>query len=1004
MIIRYETREFFKTYTQDRNPSFRTNCLVLKALLDLMPQNREVTAQIEKTVKFVANYWWTTNGHIKDSTNTSPHFTTMLMSDAFTRLIELRDQRLVPTLDDPIFKDKVFLCLFQALTRTLQTQNSDGSWGTGLRSETTAYALLTLIRLSSLSSAPRVKLQLGQAIDKARSFLSKSFHPNQGPEQLWKEKSLSGSRILSQAYVLAAQRATAKQALPGKSIENRFGIPIAKIAIQTKYYGRQPWFMDVPEWLIQAFLVEGRLFLPQLKDVRYAVFPREVLAEDTCFDSIPFAWAAAGSVDRRLIAPEYLYQMMILTFLTRQYEQYAKNVLGVVFEGCLFEIEDVIHQIFEELETVDSRDQCFCGDHGNGHHGSSISTTGTVSLSEARSVLYRYISHVMNHPYVLMASHHDQDQLRSELLAFMLSRICSSTDDNSNLGVEEGALAKTTGSSSPDQTSHQLAFAFLCCMVGKQTSDGAVGLRRDFLDSPEQHYLVADLCRRLSILSFLSDAGPGATSEGLTSERRASLRSSSVGESHRHSFQSSMSSASATSSSYSDNSSPVSPVSSVSSAPASPSSLGTPMKTATHRALQSEPQDVEQASQLKRLLWHERKCLDTCLESLTEASTNDRTLNILKLFVDVSELSEQIFSDPNVGTYHANVDHQVLEKPQKTEQVHLADPPPPPAPPKKVERRGSVSAARAALEVAPLQPRRESRERNTHEQLRSQSSDCLSRTPSISTATDTPSRPSQDDIKLKGTTNTQREWNFNKANKIMQNRKASQSSIEISRIERIMADIDGGKSTDASLPTHPALRNKKAADLPKPKINPMLPYHPDAKLGKPLPAQERSKYEPIMAHGQTNGKARSSSDPKASEKSKSSRDLIGSIRRKKSEIRLPPAKEAEEQQFRRASLLQARAMVEAANANTSVQTRPSLSNKGEDRSNKAAKKSKSEDKARSLKLGKACEQQFWSSGWVKAPPPVNNNGEAALEAERVERMKKLKRASRLGGPRWRAPF
>ena len=66
LIIRYETREYFKTYTQDRNPSFVTNCHVLKALLDLIPGNGSQTPQIEKTVRYLCNRWWTTNGQVED--------------------------------------------------------------------------------------------------------------------------------------------------------------------------------------------------------------------------------------------------------------------------------------------------------------------------------------------------------------------------------------------------------------------------------------------------------------------------------------------------------------------------------------------------------------------------------------------------------------------------------------------------------------------------------------------------------------------------------------------------------------------------------------------------------------------------------------------------------------------------------------------------------------------------------------------------------------------------
>lgn len=66
LIIRYETRESFKTYTQDRNPSFRTNCHVLQSLLDLLPGNNQQMPQIEKCVRFICSLWWTTNGRIED--------------------------------------------------------------------------------------------------------------------------------------------------------------------------------------------------------------------------------------------------------------------------------------------------------------------------------------------------------------------------------------------------------------------------------------------------------------------------------------------------------------------------------------------------------------------------------------------------------------------------------------------------------------------------------------------------------------------------------------------------------------------------------------------------------------------------------------------------------------------------------------------------------------------------------------------------------------------------
>lgn len=77
LIVCYETRDYFKTYAQDRNPSFRTNCHVLKALLDLLPGDSGQMPQINKLVTFICNCWWTTNGRIEDQSVC----TTFLSSD-----------------------------------------------------------------------------------------------------------------------------------------------------------------------------------------------------------------------------------------------------------------------------------------------------------------------------------------------------------------------------------------------------------------------------------------------------------------------------------------------------------------------------------------------------------------------------------------------------------------------------------------------------------------------------------------------------------------------------------------------------------------------------------------------------------------------------------------------------------------------------------------------------------------------------------------------------------
>ncbi|KAL2040611.1 hypothetical protein N7G274_006590 [Stereocaulon virgatum] len=673
MIHRFQSRECFKTYTQDRTPSFRTNCLVLKALLDLVPENSEQMSQIEKLVTFLCNFWWTTNGHIEDDSNLSPNYPVMLMVEAFVRLIHLWARGCVPVPNNPAIQDKVIICLFQALTRTLQAQESNGSWGSG-GCEATAYAIITLTRLFSLTSAPKVKRQLTNAIENGRKYLTNHFRSSAEPDHVWSGKMTSGSSVLYQAYVLAALRAPIAEH-SGPTIESHFEIPLARVTIQTKYHAKQAWFTNVPEWLIQACLVESYLFLPQIRDVRYAVFPYDNLDGDSHFDTIPLIWIAASKLNHQAVGAEFLYQMMIVSLFGRQLEDYMHNVVAGTFSGCLFEVEDIICGIFQELEAS-SKDHCFCEGYG-----SERSSTATA-ISDVHSVLCRFISHVLNCPYVLRASERYRAQLESELLAFLLSRVSQ--------------LSRQPASSATDQTAHSYTFAFLGCLISSQSSRDGVGLRYDFLDTPEQQYLAADMCRHMSIISFMS-SNAGEESQHV---RTTVIKSRSASLSDVPPLSRSVSSASTASSSYPDESlSPVSPMSSVSS-----DSSGSPRNAFFPKSLdqlppKSSPISSTEHLQMTRLFDHERRCLTLCLDSIGKAGINQRMANILKVFVDASELSQQIYNDPNIGScYEPTTANEVIEQ--------ACSPDVPPAAPKK--RGGSVAAARAALTVPPLAPKKTS--------------------------------------------------------------------------------------------------------------------------------------------------------------------------------------------------------------------------------------------------------------------------------------------------------
>lgn len=940
LIIRFETRESFKTYTHDRNTNFRTNCHVLQSLLDLLPGNNQQRHQIEKCVRFICNLWWTSNGHIEDQSvsgktssdsqeadccqqNTSPNYPIMLMAKAFMSLIRLWEQGYVPVPDDPSIRDKVIISLFQALTRTLQSQNTDGSWGNGQRCETTAYAVVTLSKLASLSSAPRVKMQSTLAIKNGRDYLSKNYLPFSEPELVWTGKTTSGSSTLHQAYILAALQAPIPKQQSGPTIESHFEIPLAKVTIQTKYYARQAWFANTPEWLIQASLIEGHLFLPQIRDVRYAVFPSDNLAEDHHFNHVPFMWIAANSVEKRLVGAEFLYQMMILSVLNRQFEEYMENVVGEVFAGCMFEIEDIIQSIFQELEMY-SKDQCFCGDHNETTRSSTATT-----ISDVRSVLYRFISHVLNHPYVLMASTHDQAHLICELQSFLLSRV----SQLSNRGCTEGVQPAKAPT---DQTAHPYTFAFLTCIVGNQGLRGGVGLRKDFLETLEEQFLAADLIRHMSIISFMFRNTE--EQQTIAPPKQAKPRSTSFGSS-QPSFDRSVSSGSTASSYYGEEGfSPVSPVSSISSASSgSPNASIFPGRSSS-LPFQSTPAASEHSSQLTRLLRHERRSLQLCLNSLQEAGVDRPTANILKLFVDFTELSEQIYSDPNIGScFQPTTANEVI--------AQACIPSPPPVPSKQDSHKGSVAAARAAIVIPPLTTKPKSRPQSFAEganippeiipPLPARNS---SRTPSFDQGDDRTLTPSRDESPAIAVP-MERDWSWNKP--IMPKRRTSRASAEVSRIERIMSDMDSIKIQ----PKHRSENERRTTTGSDPG---WVQQKPKIDAQKRLTAAADFDAEAIkLAKTRLGTQGQKSLQPYQ----RAATDLHSR------------AKEQAEVKKKTVVELQTRSMPEV---------------------NKQDVKRRATEPA--------------DGGWVKSPPS------AEMVDSREVQARKLHRASRLGGPRWKAPF
>jgi len=130
----------------------------------------------------------------------------MLMARSLSELLCECSAGRLPQVASSLLDEKVVPVLLSCLTRTLQTQQSGGSWGSIGPREETAYAILTLLSLLSLPFAQPARSEIIRSLQQGRKSLSSL--EGRKPEYLWIEKVTYGSRYLAETYVVAAMFAS----------------------------------------------------------------------------------------------------------------------------------------------------------------------------------------------------------------------------------------------------------------------------------------------------------------------------------------------------------------------------------------------------------------------------------------------------------------------------------------------------------------------------------------------------------------------------------------------------------------------------------------------------------------------------------------------------------------------------------------------------------------------------------------------------------------------------
>ncbi|KAL8761591.1 MAG: hypothetical protein Q9184_002299 [Pyrenodesmia sp. 2 TL-2023] len=418
----------------------------------------------------------------------------MLLSRSLVEFLSFWDQgKFSAPEDHDVLVGDVLIMLFQALIRVLQGQSSDGSWDG--KTESSAYAILALISLRDLPIVTSLRPVIDSAIKSGRNFLSWSS-VDLAHEYTWIEKVTYSLPTLHRAYVLAALNApTATHAFGGR-LTDFVNLPLENIRVFKQFYQKLPIFATAPEWSIEAALVEGYLWLPQLRQLRLQIFPRKSMKEDKYFEYIPFTWTAANILEGAHYRSSFLKHMMILSFLNYQADEYMESVVSTLFKGRLTEARELINNLFDGRGPADPSGRSgrsgasapTNGANTNGvhrdNHSQLVSEANHDGLSVQEEEVYKtlgnFVEHVIDHPSFQEASGDDRSQLQRELRLFLLAHV-DQAEDSEKLCSQELShdyvsvfkrpkstfFAWIKGTSSV-HTSCPYAFAFATCLLNSK--------------------------------------------------------------------------------------------------------------------------------------------------------------------------------------------------------------------------------------------------------------------------------------------------------------------------------------------------------------------------------------------------------------------------------------------------------------------------------------------------------------------------------------------------------
>lgn len=428
----------------------------------------------------------------------------MLVVQAFTTLLNCVGSGSLQ-LDAPVESDlllRISITLVQCCVRVALKQGENGSWRNSV--EQTSYGILVLSEALRLSCFSDIYPQLEKAIDAAVDFIQSHDVSQTSSDYIWVEKVTYASPFLTQCYKLAALKASHRVRSEHGVVDFPFPHGLSARAKKefTGLFLQLPLLSGVPKWHLQASLIESSLFTIMCRARRLEIFPRQNMEEDKYFDMIPFIWTCANNYSKAFTSTSYLYEMMVVSFLNFQADEFMEAVAVKHFKGRGDDLRDLIDGLCLEAERRTGRD-----------------TPPTDGPPEVVEPLSRFISRLLKHSRVSSASAWDQKCLRREIRTYLKAHV-TQMEDNGLLqqgqhdfgrpalgsSVENSSFYHWVRTTSADHTSCPYSFSFVGCLLSSGYARSKAS--SESFPTASQKYLADSWCRHLAIMCRMyNDAG-----------------------------------------------------------------------------------------------------------------------------------------------------------------------------------------------------------------------------------------------------------------------------------------------------------------------------------------------------------------------------------------------------------------------------------------------------------------------------------------------------------------